>query len=37
MLVAQAEEQLRLWTGHEPPPGVMLDAAAAKLSKTGRD
>jgi 3-dehydroquinate dehydratase/shikimate dehydrogenase len=32
MLVAQAEEQFRLWTGHEPPPGVMLAAAEKKLS-----
>lgn len=31
MLVAQAEEQFRLWTGHEPPPGVMLAAAERKL------
>jgi 3-dehydroquinate dehydratase/shikimate dehydrogenase len=27
MLVAQAEEQFRLWTGREPPRGVMLSAA----------
>ncbi|MCA1620111.1 MAG: shikimate dehydrogenase [Acidobacteria bacterium] len=32
MLVAQAEEQSRLWTGREPPPGVMLAAAEKKLS-----
>ena len=32
MLVAQAEEQFRLWTGHEPPPGVMLAAAEKRLS-----
>ena len=32
MLVAQAEEQFRLWTGHEAPPGVMLAAAEKKLS-----
>jgi 3-dehydroquinate dehydratase/shikimate dehydrogenase len=31
MLVAQAEEQFRLWTGRVPPPGVMLDAAEKKL------
>ena len=34
MLVAQAEEQFRLWTGHEPPAGVMLAAAEKKLSET---
>ncbi|HEX8282223.1 MAG TPA: shikimate dehydrogenase [Pyrinomonadaceae bacterium] len=32
MLVAQAEEQFRLWTGQEAPPGVMLAAAERKLS-----
>jgi len=32
MLAAQAEEQFRLWTGHDAPPGVMLDAAERKLS-----
>lgn len=31
MLVAQAEEQFRLWTGRVPPPGVMLEAARKKL------
>lgn len=31
MLVAQAEEQFRLWTGRVPPPGVMLEAARRKL------
>ncbi|MET0624184.1 MAG: shikimate dehydrogenase [Pyrinomonadaceae bacterium] len=35
MLVAQAEEQFRLWTGHEPPPGVMLAAAERKLLEGG--
>jgi 3-dehydroquinate dehydratase/shikimate dehydrogenase len=33
MLVAQAEEQFRLWTGREPPRGVMHKAATSKLSK----
>ena len=32
MLVAQAEEQFRLWTGSEPPYGVMLAAAQKQLS-----
>jgi 3-dehydroquinate dehydratase / shikimate dehydrogenase len=36
MLVAQAEEQFRLWTGHAPPPGVMLEAAEEKLSDRRR-
>ncbi|MDT5270796.1 MAG: shikimate dehydrogenase [Acidobacteriota bacterium] len=31
MLVAQAEEQFRLWTGRVPPPGVMQAAAEKKL------
>jgi 3-dehydroquinate dehydratase/shikimate dehydrogenase len=31
MLVAQAEEQFRLWTGRVPPPGVMRAAAEKKL------
>jgi shikimate 5-dehydrogenase len=31
MLVAQAEEQFRLWTGRVPPPGVMQTAAEKKL------
>lgn len=31
MLVAQAEEQFRLWTGRVPPPGVMRTAAEKKL------
>lgn len=34
MLVAQAEEQFRLWTGRVPPPGIMLDAARKKLFGT---
>lgn len=33
MLVAQAEEQFRLWTGSEPPAGVMLAAAQKKLAE----
>jgi len=32
MLAAQAEEQFRLWTGREPTPGTMLNAAERKLS-----
>jgi 3-dehydroquinate dehydratase/shikimate dehydrogenase len=32
MLVAQAEEQFRLWTGRLPPPGAMRAAAEKKLS-----
>lgn len=35
MLVAQAEEQFRLWTGRVPPPGVMQAAAERKLSDAG--
>jgi shikimate 5-dehydrogenase len=31
MLVAQAEEQFRLWMGRVPPPGVMRAAAEKKL------
>jgi shikimate dehydrogenase len=31
MLVAQAEEQFRLWTGRVPPPGVMQAAAEKKM------
>jgi 3-dehydroquinate dehydratase/shikimate dehydrogenase len=34
MLVAQAEEQFRLWTGRVPPPGVMQAAAEKKLFGT---
>jgi shikimate 5-dehydrogenase len=33
MLVAQAEEQFRWWTGAPPPAGVMRDAASRKLSE----
>ena len=35
MLVAQAEEQFRLWTGQTPPPGVMQAAAQKKMSDAG--
>jgi shikimate 5-dehydrogenase len=35
MLVAQAEEQFRLWTGRLPLPGVMRAAAERKLSDVG--
>ena len=31
MLVTQAELQFEIWTGHRPAPGVMLDAALARL------
>jgi 3-dehydroquinate dehydratase/shikimate dehydrogenase len=31
MLVAQAELQFEIWTGRRPAPGVMLDAALARL------
>jgi 3-dehydroquinate dehydratase/shikimate dehydrogenase len=34
MLVAQAEEQFRLWTGRVPPPGVMRAAAEKRLFGT---
>jgi 3-dehydroquinate dehydratase/shikimate dehydrogenase len=34
MLVAQAEEQFRLWTGRAAPTGVMRDAARKKLFGT---
>jgi 3-dehydroquinate dehydratase/shikimate dehydrogenase len=33
MLVAQAEEQFRWWTGARPPAGVMRDAATRRLSE----
>jgi 3-dehydroquinate dehydratase/shikimate dehydrogenase len=31
MLVAQAELQFEIWTGHRPAPGVMLEAAVSRL------
>ena len=31
MLVAQAERQFEIWTGRRPAPGVMLEAAIARL------
>ena len=31
MLVAQAEQQFEIWTGHRPSPGVMHDAAVSRL------
>jgi 3-dehydroquinate dehydratase/shikimate dehydrogenase len=37
MLVAQAEEQSRWWTGVAPPPGVMRDAAMRRLSEFAGD
>jgi 3-dehydroquinate dehydratase/shikimate dehydrogenase len=37
MLVAQALEQFRWWTGRQPPPGVMREAALERLAEFGRD
>jgi shikimate dehydrogenase len=37
MLVAQAHEQFRWWTGQQPPPGVMREAALERLAEFGRD
>jgi shikimate 5-dehydrogenase len=37
MLVAQAEEQSRWWTGASPPPGVMRNAATRRLSEFAAD
>jgi 3-dehydroquinate dehydratase/shikimate dehydrogenase len=34
MLVAQATEQFRLWTGEAPPENVMYEAALRRLSET---
>lgn len=34
MLVSQGEAAFRLWTGIEPPPGVMRDALFRKLEQT---
>jgi 3-dehydroquinate dehydratase / shikimate dehydrogenase len=37
MLVAQAHEQFRWWTGAKPPSGVMRDAALKRLTEFVRD
>jgi shikimate 5-dehydrogenase len=37
MLVAQAQEQSRWWTGVAPPPEVMRDAATRRLSEFAGD
>jgi shikimate 5-dehydrogenase len=37
MLVAQAEEQSRWWTGVPPPPGVMRSAATRRLLEFAAD
>jgi shikimate 5-dehydrogenase len=37
MLVAQAREQFRLWTGTPPRGGVMKDAALTRLAEFARD
>jgi shikimate 5-dehydrogenase len=37
MLVAQAREQFQWWTGTAPQPGVMKDAALARLAEFARD
>ena len=37
MLVAQAEEQFRMWTGVRPPAGVMRDAGLKRLAEFSRD
>jgi 3-dehydroquinate dehydratase/shikimate dehydrogenase len=37
MLVAQAEEEFRCWTGERPPAGVMRDAAVRRLAEFGSD
>jgi 3-dehydroquinate dehydratase/shikimate dehydrogenase len=37
MLVAQAQEQFRWWTGRQAPGGVMRDAALMRLSEFARD
>jgi len=37
MLVAQAREQFHCWTGTTPEPGVMKDAALARLAEFARD
>jgi 3-dehydroquinate dehydratase/shikimate dehydrogenase len=37
MLVSQAQEQFRWWTGVRPPPGVMREAALKQLAEFMRD
>jgi shikimate 5-dehydrogenase len=37
MLVAQAQEQFRWWTGSQPPPGLMREAALKRLAGIARD
>jgi 3-dehydroquinate dehydratase/shikimate dehydrogenase len=37
MLVAQAREQFRMWTGTAPQAGVMRDAALERLAEKARD
>jgi shikimate 5-dehydrogenase len=37
MLVAQAEEQFRYWTGDRPPAGVMRTAAEQRLAEFATD
>ena len=37
MLVAQAHEQFHWWTGVQPPPAVMRDAALERLAEFMRD
>jgi len=37
MLVAQAEDQFRWWTGVRPRSGVMRDAAMKRLAEFMRD
>jgi 3-dehydroquinate dehydratase/shikimate dehydrogenase len=37
MLVAQAHEQFRWWTGIQPPNGVMREAALKRLAEFARD
>ena len=37
MLVAQAQEQFRWWTGLQPPPGLMRKAALTRLAEIAAD
>jgi len=37
MLIAQAHEQFRWWTGTRPPAGVMREAALKRLAEFTRD